>query len=212
MSRPVIGSCKHDPLVLCSAQDDRDCEGSSGQLFDVFETILIVEAPILSKHIPQLVQFLLCTALLSEVPDPAIQRQACTALDALLEILGDIIKAYLDMLMQTLSGLLDTAPLKVKAVVVGGAIGSAAHASGNTFVPYFEATIRRRAPFLQPMNEGKEVELRGITMDAIGTFYTGGQEQLVPPYLQDMMTQAFVVIETSNARLRECGFFFGVRG
>ena len=32
-------------------------EASARQLFDVFETLLILEAPILSKHIPNLVQF-----------------------------------------------------------------------------------------------------------------------------------------------------------
>lgn len=61
-------------------------------------------------------------------------------LDALLETLGDMIERYLCMIVLILSGILDTAPLKVK-VIGGGAVDTAAHANGNTFMPYFEATI-----------------------------------------------------------------------
>lgn len=144
------------------------------------------------------------------VNDPETQRQACTALDALLEILQDVIDQYLDLLMQRLSGLLDTAPLKVKAVVTG-AIGSAAHASKEKFLPYFQLTMNKMKHFLLLTGEGEEVELRGITMDAIGTFAEAVGRDAFRPYFADMMTQAFAGIEMGNARLRECSFlFFGV--
>ena len=92
----------------------------------------------------------LCLVLLNQVADLSSQKQACTALDALLEILeilGDSIKEHLELLMHTLSGLLDTAPINVETVVVI-AISSVVHTSGNAFPPYFEATIRRLATFL----------------------------------------------------------------
>ena len=49
------------PGMIAIVKDrlDSDDEGSARQLFDVFETLLILEAPILSKHIPQLVEFFL---------------------------------------------------------------------------------------------------------------------------------------------------------
>lgn len=84
----------------------------------------------------------LVPAIMALVADPETQRQACTALDALLEILQDVIENYLALLMERLSGLLDTAPIKVKAVVTG-TIGSAAQASRANFLPYFAPTMDR---------------------------------------------------------------------
>lgn len=163
-----------------------------------------VEDECISKHAA------LVPAIMALVADPATQRQACTALDALLEILQDVIEGYLALLMERLSGLLDTAPIKVKAVVTG-AIGSAAHASRGNFLPYFAPTMDKLKHFLVLSGEGEETELRGIAMDAVGTFAEAVGKEAFRPYFADMMTQAFDGIKTGNARLRECSFlFFGV--
>ena len=144
------------------------------------------------------------------VNDPVTQRPACTALDALLEILHDVIDQYLNLIMERLVVLLDTAPLPVKSVVIG-AIGSAAHASKEKFLPYFQPTMERFKHFLVLTGEGEEQELRGITMDAVGTFAEAVGKQNFAPYFNDMMAQAFNGIELGSARLRECSFlFFGV--
>lgn len=144
------------------------------------------------------------------INDPATQRSACTALDALLEILHDVIEQYLQLIMERLSGLLETAPISVKSVVTG-AIGSAAHASKEKFIPYFEPTMQRLQHFLVLTGEGEETELRGITMDAVGTFAEAVGKEQFRPYFPTMMTQAFQGIEMGSARLRECSFlFFGV--
>lgn len=144
------------------------------------------------------------------INDPATQRSACTALDALLEILHDVIEQYLQLIMERLSGLLETAPISVKSVVTG-AIGSAAHASKEKFIPYFEPTMQRLQHFLVLTGEGEETELRGITMDAVGTFAEAVGREQFRPYFPTMMTQAFQGIEMGSARLRECSFlFFGV--
>lgn len=144
------------------------------------------------------------------VNDPQTQKSACTALDALLEILQDVIDQYLQLIMERLAGLLETAPLSVKAVVTG-AIGSAAHASKSKFLPYFQPTMDRLQHFLVLTGEGEEQELRGITMDAIGTFAEAVGIDVFRPYFPDMMKQAFQGMEMGSARLRECSFlFFGV--
>jgi hypothetical protein len=144
------------------------------------------------------------------VADPATQRSACTALDALLEVLHDVIDQYLPLIMERLSGLLETAPLTVKAVVTG-AIGSAAHASKDQFTPYFQDTMHRMQHFLVLTGEGEETELRGITMDTVGTFAEAVGKDLFRPYYEPLMKQAFQGIELGSARLRECSFlFFGV--
>ena len=84
---------------------------------------------------------------MSLVNDPATQRSACSALDALLEILGDVIDQYLPLIMERLAGLLETAPIPIKSVIIG-AIGSAAHASKDKFLPYFQPTMNHFQHFL----------------------------------------------------------------
>ena len=147
---------------------------------------------------------------MSLVNDPATQRSACSALDALLEILGDVIDQYLPLIMERLAGLLETAPIPIKSVIIG-AIGSAAHASKDKFLPYFQPTMNHFQHFLTLEGEGEEQELRGITMDAIGTFAEAVGKDVFQPYFGDMMKQAFGGITLGSARLRECSFlFFGV--
>ncbi|KAI0070029.1 ARM repeat-containing protein [Panus rudis PR-1116 ss-1] len=144
------------------------------------------------------------------VNDPATQRTACTALDALLEIMNNVIDQYLPLIMERLAGLLDTAPNPVKSVIIG-AIGSAAHASREKFLPYFQPTMDRFKHFLVLTGEGEEQELRGITMDAVGTFAEAVGKEVFRPYFGDMMKQAFDGMSLGSARLRECSFlFFGV--
>ncbi|TFK29742.1 importin beta-4 subunit [Coprinopsis marcescibilis] len=154
----------------------------------------------------------LMPAIMNLIDDPTTQKSACTALDALLEILQEHIEQYLHLIMERLAGLLQTAPISVKAVVTG-AIGSAAHASKERFLPYFEPTIKILANFLTLTGEGEEVELRGITMDAIGTFAEAVGVEKFRPYFPDMMGCAFKGLDMGSARLRECSFlFFGVMG
>jgi len=144
------------------------------------------------------------------INDPETQRSACTALDALLEILHDVIGQYLHLIMERLGGLLESAPISVKSVVTG-AIGSAAHASKGSFLPYFNPIMGHLQHFLVLTGEGEEIELRGITMDAIGTFAEAVGKDVFRPFFPDMMKQAFQGIEMGSARLRECSFlFFGV--
>lgn len=146
-------------------------------------------------------------AIMNLVHDPATQRSACTALDALLEILQEVIDQYLSLIMEQLANLLDTAPIPVKAVVTG-AIGSAAHASKEKFLPYFQPTMNRLQHFLVLTGEGEESELRGIAMDAVGTFAEAVGTDAFRPYFADMMKQAFQGLEMGSPRLRECSFLF----
>ncbi|KIY62189.1 ARM repeat-containing protein [Cylindrobasidium torrendii FP15055 ss-10] len=153
---------------------------------------------------------MLVPAIMNLINDETTQRQACTALDALLEILPNVIDQYLNLIMERLAGLLDTAPISVKSVVTG-AIGSAAHASRDRFLPYFQGTMDRLKHFLLLTGEGEESELRGIAMDAIGTFAEAVGKENFRPYFVDLMDNAFQGLEMNSARLRECSFlFFGV--
>ncbi|KIK94994.1 hypothetical protein PAXRUDRAFT_827438 [Paxillus rubicundulus Ve08.2h10] len=149
----------------------------------------------------------LVPAIMNLVHDPATQRSACTALDALLEILQDVIDQYLSLIMEQLANLLDVAPIAVKSVVTG-AIGSAAHASKEKFLPFFQPTMNRLQHFLVLTGDGEESELRGIAMDAVGTFAEAVGVDAFRPYFADMMKQAFQGLEMGSPRLRECSFLF----
>ncbi|KAJ7890594.1 armadillo-type protein [Mycena olivaceomarginata] len=129
----------------------------------------------------------LVPGIMALINDPDTQRSACTALDALLEILHDHINLYLASIMD------------------------AAHAAKDGFMPYFQPTMEHLQHFLVLTNEGEEVELRGITVDAIGTFAEAVGKDVFRPYFPEMMKQAFQGLELGSPRLRECSFlFFGV--
>ncbi|PKI83879.1 hypothetical protein MVES1_002369 [Malassezia vespertilionis] len=138
---------------------------------------------------------------------PATQRSATTALDALLEVMGDDIAQYLSAIMERLTGLLETAPLSVKATITG-AIGSAAHAAKDGFVPYFVPLMQRIQPFLYLVEEGEEMDLRGIATDTVGTFAEAVGKEHFSPYLPEMMKLAVESLEMDKPRIRECAFIF----
>ncbi|KAJ9474929.1 Importin subunit beta-4 [Pseudozyma hubeiensis] len=149
----------------------------------------------------------LLSVIMELVNDPATQRSACTALDSLLEVMGSDISQYLPAIMERLAGLLETAPIPVKATVTG-AIGSAAHASKEGFLPYFDQTMQRIKPFLTLTEEGDAMDLRGITTDTVGTFAEAVGKEAFRPYFQDLMKLAFEGMDLNNPRLRECSFIF----
>ncbi|KAF8347702.1 armadillo-type protein [Amanita rubescens] len=148
-----------------------------------------LEDECVSKHA------VLFPAIMTLINDDVTQRSACTALDAILEISGEVIDQYLQLIMERLAGLLETG----------------ANPRQDRFLPYFQPTMDRLQHFLVLTGEGEETELRGITMDAIGTFAEAVGKDVFRPYFPDMMKQAFQGIELGSARLRECSFlFFGV--
>ena len=143
---------------------------------------------------------------------PDTQRSACTALDALLEVMGTDIAQYLPAIMERLTGLFETAPLAVKATITG-AIGSAAHASKAGFRPYFEPLMARVLPALQLTDEGEAMDLRGISTDTIGTFAEAVGPEMFRPYLPELMKVIVDSLELDQPRLRECAYiFFAVMG
>lgn len=140
--------------------------------------------------------------------DPATQRQALIALDCLLEVLGSDIEPYIPSLMDALVQLLDSAPLAIKGTVVG-AIGSAAHASKTKFAPYFPAVMERLVPCLQLIEEGEELDLRGVAQDTVGTLAEAVGAETFRPYYAPLMQQAIAAVGVPNApNLKECSYIF----
>ena len=140
--------------------------------------------------------------------DAETQRQACVALDCLLEVLGSDIEPYIPSLMDALVQLLDSAPLSLKATVVG-AIGSAAHASKTKFAPYFDAVMQRLVHCIQLTTEGEELDLRGVSQDTVGTLAEAVGAEQFRPYYAPLMQQAIAAVGIENApNLKECSYIF----
>jgi hypothetical protein len=107
--------------------------------------------------------------------DPETQRSACTPLDALHEISKDAIEQYLQLIMEQLAGLLDTAPIAVKTVVT------------EAFSPCF-------ADMMKPAFQGVEMgsaRLRecsflffGVMAWVFGEEFAPYLPSVVPPLLQ----------------------------
>lgn len=147
----------------------------------------------------------LMPAILNLLNEPVTQKNACLALDSMLEILPNDVEPYLNHIMERLVVLLDTVPNDIKAVIMG-AIGSAAHSSKERFAPYFQGTVAKVQQFLTLGDSVEEVELKGITMDSLGTFAQAVGKDTFRPYFADLMKQAFAYIESNNPRLSECSF------
>ncbi|KAF8311476.1 ARM repeat-containing protein [Clavulina sp. PMI_390] len=153
---------------------------------------------------------LVVPVLMNLITNPETQKSACTALDAFLEVLSAQIIPYLEIVMTQLSAILQTGTFRVKSLAIG-AIGSAAHAAGPAFKPYFSLTLERLMPFFQLTGEGEEQELRGIAMDCLGTLADAMGKDDFRPYFADTMTMAISSAEHGGARLKECSFLlYGV--
>ncbi|KAJ3276147.1 hypothetical protein HK104_003713 [Borealophlyctis nickersoniae] len=130
-------------------------------------------------------------------PHPAMQKSSINALDAILEGLGDAETThYLPGLMTKLVAMLDNSPPKVKGSVIA-CIGSAANAAGDHLMALTASM--------------DDLDLRGITIDAIGSVAEAVGKDAFRPHLNDIMRLTLDGIESENHRLRECCYvFFGV--
>ncbi|KAF9916975.1 hypothetical protein BX616_002266, partial [Lobosporangium transversale] len=140
-------------------------------------------------------------------PSPDITRQACNALDSILEDLGDNILQYLPELMQKLLQMLDHAQGETRAIVVA-AIGSAAHASGGEFTPYFHEVTKRLHHLTTLRANEDELMLRAVATDALGAVAQAVGKDAFRPYLNDQMNLALEGLQLNNTRIRECVYYF----
>ncbi|KAL9542102.1 hypothetical protein MBANPS3_008780 [Mucor bainieri] len=140
--------------------------------------------------------------------NPEVTKHACNALDAILESLGDEVLQYLPMLMEKLLFLLDNAPQTETKATVMAAIGSAAHAAGEGFEPYFGG-VMPRIRHLMTLTEGSdEALLRGVATDSAGAIAEAVGADKFRPFTQDLMALAIEQLTLDSPRLRECSYAF----
>ncbi|OMH82724.1 putative importin subunit beta-4 [Zancudomyces culisetae] len=137
-------------------------------------------------------------------------KHACNALDAILEGLGESTNEYLPTLVPQLIALVDNGPSDVKVTAMA-AIGSAAHASGKGFLPFFTETMQRIGKAMTVTEGDDEISLRGVATDTAGTMAEMAGKEAFLPYLAEIVQLTFQGMKTQHATLRDCGFcFFGV--
>ncbi|KAK9473547.1 armadillo-type protein [Dipodascopsis tothii] len=150
---------------------------------------------------------------LMDTTDPKVGKAACTALDAILEPMDkDVITGYLPTLMERLLGLLNqpSNDVEVKGTIIS-AIGSAAHASGSAFLPYFEASVRSFEPYLGLKEGEKELDVKGMTFDSLGAVATAVGKDSFNQFANAVVHSAYEALSSGHNRLRESSFIlFGV--
>lgn len=100
--------------------------------------------------------------------DPIMHYHAIAALDAIVESLDERILPYLPSLMGRLISFLETGERKLK-VIATACIGSAAHAAGNSFSPYFSDVVVRLSYLMDLGEDRDDLDLRGVATDSAGT-------------------------------------------
>ncbi|KAG8813485.1 hypothetical protein FRC18_002442, partial [Serendipita sp. 400] len=135
---------------------------------------------------------ILIPGLLQLTADPITQASACTALDGLLELLGDIIDSYLPLLMTTFAQLLNTAPNKSLKLDELGDNATFIETKGqgdssDTPIQIIESKIDEiedmDAEALLKVNSAIAIE-KEIAADVIGGIFANTREHFLP-YLED---------------------------
>lgn len=148
-------------------------------------------------------------ALLTLIGHPVTQTQAARALGLYLEYLDSDISLYLRPVMETLAGHLDTSPLVVRKTLIA-AIGSAACAAREEFVPYLAPVMDKLTPYLTSIDETDEdqVEFRAVTQDVVGTLAEAVEEEHFRPYFAPSLELAYNALSLQQPVLRESSYLF----
>ncbi|AOA61182.1 Nuclear transport (karyopherin beta) [Komagataella phaffii CBS 7435] len=144
----------------------------------------------------------------------SVYKYATGALDRLIEYMEhDAIAKYLDPLMNKLFHMLDSATtISLKSAIVS-AIGSAAFASGKSFIPYFDSSIRYLEKYLSQNVKveemsAQEIELKALTFENISTMARAVGSEPFSKYAKPLIDASYQSLSTQSERLRESGFAF----
>ncbi|KAK7204096.1 armadillo-type protein [Myxozyma melibiosi] len=145
-----------------------------------------------------------------DTSDLKVGKAACTALDAMVETMEkDVISKYLDTLMTRLIELLHqpASDISIKGPIIA-AIGSAAHASQENFLPYFNTTVHALEPFLALTEGEAELDVKGMAFDAMSSMATAVGKEAFNPFASALVETAYQCFSSKHSRLRECVYLF----
>ncbi len=135
-----------------------------------------------------------------------ILKATCGAIDLIFSGMEESVGAkYVSGLVPQLSSLLQHPDLKVKAAAIS-AMGSVAAASGDSFIPYFQAIINVLSPYVMIKDSEDELLLRGVVCDALGSIATAVGPQTFQPYVEPLMRSTEEALHLDHTRLKETSF------
>jgi importin-4 len=135
-----------------------------------------------------------------------IIRGSCNAIDSLIEGLDkEDAAAYVAELVPRFSTLFSCDDYKAKAAAIG-AVGSIASAAGDTFAPYFEATMQALGPYVSIKDSQEDLELRGVVGDAMGKIATAVGPEPFEKYVGPLMQASEEALHLDHPRLRETSY------
>lgn len=137
----------------------------------------------------------------------SVAKNACNALDALLDGLGSDIKPYLPVLMEKLVWIIDNGEREIRATATA-AIGSAANSAEAEIAPYFTEIMKRMEILVQSGKEEDGYTLRGVAIDTVGMLAEAVGKDTFRPYMDGMMKIALEGLQMGECRLREVSFCF----
>ncbi|KAL2315583.1 putative importin subunit beta-4 [Schizosaccharomyces pombe] len=204
-SESVAGNLPNIFPIIINGLCDNDMDVRQAALLALSQ--IAVEIPTeVSKHHAQLLPLVF---ELMSTQGVKVGKSACNCIDALLEGLDKSeISGYLPMLMERLVGLLEFSDTPDIKSCVAAAIGSAAFAAQDDFIPYFERTMASLSQCLHTTDDDEGYELRGTVMDTLGAIANAVGKQAFLPYTEQLIQLAYEGIQIDHSRLRECSFCF----
>ena len=132
----------------------------------------------------------------------------CTAIDSLVDGLEpEDIKQYLAGIVPHLSRLFAHPENKIKSAAIG-AVGSIAECAKDAFLPYFEQTMNSLSEFVHIKENDEELDLRCMTLDAMGNIASAVGPEPFKRYVQPLMESTEEGLHLDNSRLKETGYMF----
>ncbi|EEB08505.1 karyopherin Kap123 [Schizosaccharomyces japonicus yFS275] len=192
------------PIVV-SGLCDTDPEVRQAALLALSQIAIEIPHEVSKHH----AQFLPLVFELMSMQGVKVGKAACNCIDALLEGMDkDEIAGYMPTLMERLLYLLEAdITLDIKSCVAA-AIGSAAFAAQETFLPYFEHTMNSLSNCLKSNTDEETYEFRGTVMDTLGAIASAVGKEVFLPYTEQLVQFAYEGIQLDHSRLRECSYCF----
>lgn len=135
-----------------------------------------------------------------------ILKQSCMAIESLIEgIEKENAAKYAGELVPRISPLFQHSDVKVQIPAIG-AVGSIASASEEAFLPYFEGTMQALGQYVSIKDSEDELELRGMTCDALGKIASAVGAEAFQPYVQPLMQASEEALHLDHPRLRETSY------
>ena len=137
-----------------------------------------------------------------------IMASSCSAIDSLVNGLeSEQVKPYLPELVPHISHLFSHPNMKIKSSAIG-AIGSIALSAKSEFLPFYEKAMNDLSEFVQLKDGAEELDVRGVTCDAMGNIALAVGPEAFQCYVVPMMHATEEGLKLGHPRLKESSFLF----